>query len=200
MTTRRPSPFGLVIVLALAPALAGCIELFGAGAGAVGVAAVQERSFGHAIDDNKINLAITGKFLEASPTIFAAIDAHVVEGRVSLTGSVKNADDRVEAARLVWQVGGVREVQNEVQINDKSGLLDYAHDLKITTEIVSKMLFDRGVSQINYTIETVNGVVYIMGVSRDAAERDRVVQIARNAGGVKRVVNHALLKDDPRRR
>lgn len=200
MNFRRGSISVLAIALAGAPLLGGCIEILGVGAGAAGVTAVQERTVGHAIDDNGISLAITGKFLEASPTIFRAVDAHVVEGRVSLTGSVKNPDDRVEAARLVWQVNGVREVQNEIQVNDKSGLADYAHDVKITTEVVTKMLFDRGVSQINYTVETVNGVVYIMGLSRDAAERDRVIQIARTVNGVKRVVNHALLKDDPRRR
>lgn len=200
MSQRCKSALALFALGAVLPALAGCIEILGAGVGAAGVAAVQERSVGHAIDDNKIGLAINGKFLEASPTLFRSVDAHVVEGRVSLTGGVKNPDDRVEAARLVWQIDGVREVQNEIQVNDKSGLADYAHDVKVTTEIVSKMLFDRYVSQLNYTIETVNGVVYIMGIARDAAERDRVIQIARNAGGVKRVINHAVLKDDPKRR
>jgi osmotically-inducible protein OsmY len=196
----RTLPLGPLAFLGVLPLLAGCIEILGAGAGAAGVAVIQERSVGHAIDDSGINLAITGKFLEASPTLFKSVDAHVVEGRVSLTGSVKNPDDRVEAARLVWQVAGVREVQNEVQVENKSGFADYASDVRITTAIVSKLLFERNVSQINYTIETVNGVVYVMGIARDAAERDLVIQIARTTGAVKRVVNHALLKDDPRRR
>ena len=196
----RTLPLGPLALLGVLPLLAGCIEVLGAGVGAAGVAVVQERSVGRAIDDSGINLAITGKFLEASPTLFKSVDDHVVEGRVSLTGSVKNPDDRVEAARLVWQVAGVREVQNEVQVENKSGFADYASDVRITTAIVSKLLFERNVSQINYTIETVNGVVYVMGIARDAAERDLVIQIARTTGAVKRVVNHALLKDDPRRR
>ena len=187
-------------LLAVLPLLGGCIEILGAGVGTAGVAVVQERSVGHAIDDSGINLAITGKFLEASPTLYRSVDAHVIEGRVSLTGSVKNPDDRVEAARLVWQVNGVREVQNEIQVENKSGFADYASDARITAAIVSKLLFERNVSQINYTIETVNGIVYIMGIARDGTERDLVIQIARSTGGVKRVINHALLNDDPRRR
>jgi osmotically-inducible protein OsmY len=55
------------------------------------------------------------------------------------------------------------------------------------------------VNSINYSVEVVNGTVYLLGVSADQAEHDRVVGIARNMANVRRVVTHIINRDDPRR-
>ena len=39
-----------------------------------------------------------------------------------------------------------------------------------------------------------NGTVYLTGVGQDETEINRVVEIARNVGGVKKVVNHVKVK------
>jgi len=41
--------------------------------------------------------------------------------------------------------------------------------------------------------------VYLMGIAQDEAELSQVAEHARNIGGVKDVVSHVVLKDDPRR-
>ncbi len=48
--------------------------------------------------------------------------------------------------------------------------------------------------EINYTITTVKGVVYIIGTARSKAELDRVVDRARNIGDVKRVVSYVRIR------
>ena len=54
--------------------------------------------------------------------------------------------------------------------------------------------------QVNYSIETINGVIYVMGIAQSQDELDRVVNHARNISGVQRVVSYVRLKDDPKRR
>ena len=39
----------------------------------------------------------------------------------------------------------------------------------------------------------------LLGVAQNQQELDRVLNVARNIANVKRVVNHVLMKDDPRR-
>jgi len=190
----------LLLLIAMLPALGGCVAALGAGAGAAGVVALQERSVGQAVDDVTIKSTVVAELMEGTPRLFASIDVEVVEGRVLLTGAVKDPEMRIEAARRAWKVQGVREVINEVQVTDKSGILDLASDTRITTVVVSKLLFDRDVAQVNYSVETVNGVVYIIGVARSADEMEKVNTLARSVGGVKRVVNNAVLRSDPRRR
>jgi osmotically-inducible protein OsmY len=190
----------LGLALGLALALGGCTEaIVGAGATA-GVAVAQERSVGAAIDDTTIQLDINRRLFEKDEKLFTKINLEVVEGRVLMTGVVPKPDDKVEAVRLAWTAPGVKEVINEIQVQDKTSLTDFASDAWITTRLRATMLTDRDVSDINYSVETVNGTIYLMGIARNRAELDRVTNHARNIPGVKQVKSFVRLKDDPRRR
>ncbi len=188
-----------VLATAFAALLSGCAPVIvGAGATA-GVAVAQERSVGAAVDDTAIQLRVNQRLLERSERLFTNVDTEVLEGRVLLTGKVPQPDDAVEAVRLTWQVNGVREVLNELQVTDKSSLADYAADAWITTKLRARMLQDRFISDINFTVETVNGTIYLMGIARDQMELERVTNLARSISGVKKVVSHVQLKNDPKR-
>lgn len=199
-TTRGVAARG-ALVLAAALVLGGgaCAPVV-VGAGAtVGVAAAQERTVGNAIDDATIQLQINQTLLETNGTLFAAVGVEVVEGRVLLTGAVPNPEDRVEVVRVAWQVDGVQEVLNEIQISDRGGFAAYINDVRISGQLRIRMLSDRNVADINYSIDTVNGVIYLMGIAQDQTELDTVVGYARSITGVTQVVSHVRLKDDPRR-
>jgi len=184
---------------AIGTGLGGCAPpIVGAGA-TVGVAAAQERSVGQAVDDAAILAEINHQLLQKSQSLFAGVDVEVVEGRVLLTGNVKNPGDRVEVARMAWKAKGVREVLNELVISDQSSLRNYAKDVWITTQLKIKLLGDAGILAINYSVDTLNGVVYLFGIAQSQAELDRATGHARNIGGVTKVVSHVVLKDDPKR-
>lgn len=187
------------VILSLSMALGGCVPaIFGAGATA-GVAVVQERSVGDALDDSGIQLAIQGKLADRSGKLFLQVGIEVDEGRVMMTGVVPKPQDRVTAARIAWDTKGVIEVMNELQVTDKSGIINYTKDAWITTKLRTKMLGESNIVGLNYTVETVNGVVYLLGIAQDAKELNQVTEIARNIGGVTEVVSHVRFKDDPRR-
>jgi osmotically-inducible protein OsmY len=97
-------------------------------------------------------------------------------------------------------VRGVREVINEVIIDPSGSTGTFARDTWISAQLKSKILFDKEIDSINYQIETVRHVVYLMGVAQNKKELDRVINYARNLKYVERVVNHVILKTDPRRR
>lgn len=171
----------------------------GAGA-AVGVAAAEERGLGGAIDDTKIRAQINRLWFEHDVAMFQKVGLTVTEGRVLLTGNVPSPEARVDAVRLAWQAGGVREVLNEVEVNDRSGFIDYGRDVLVANTLRSKLLFDKEIRNINYSVDVVNGTVYLMGIAQNEAELERVVGHARETSNVKRVVSYIVLKDDPRRR
>lgn len=185
--------------LAIALATAGCSPLgmvVGAGA-TVGLASAQERGVGGTLSDTRIRADINEKWLQHSLEMIQKLDLTIVEGRVLLTGTVPKAEMRVDAVRLTWQVPGVREVINEIRIGDGGGTVDYARDVWISTQLRSAILFDRGVQAVNYSVETVDGVVYLMGVAQSQTELDRVTNHARNLRYVQRVVSYVRMKDQP---
>ncbi len=99
--------------------------------------------------------------------------------------------------RLAWQAEGVKEVINEIQVTDRGGLVDYARDTWISAQLTTKLLLDKAIKAINYNVETVNGVVYMIGIAQDQAELERATNHARTIPNVAKVVSHVRLKSAP---
>ena len=97
---------------------------------------------------------------------------------------------RLDAVRLAWQAKGMQEVINEIQVDNNSGLMDSARDTWISTQLRTKLTFDSRIHSQNYSIDTVNGVVYLMGLADNQGELDRAIEHARALPNVQRVVNY----------
>ncbi len=188
--TSRSALLPLLIPLALL-AVSGCGPSAVAGGGAsVGVAVAQERSIGGAIDDAVIATQIVSQLYQYDIDLLRQVSAEVVEGRVLLTGSVAKPENRVDAVRLTWQIEGVSEVLNEIQVTDKGGLIDFSLDIWISTQLRTKLLLDKDIKALNYNVETVNGVIYMIGIAQDGVELERVTSHARTIENVQRVISH----------
>ncbi|WP_037457606.1 BON domain-containing protein [Skermanella stibiiresistens] len=188
---RSRARFSVVALTALAALASGCAPLVVGGAATTAVvAASQERGLGGAITDTEIKAQINHYWIQHSVEMHARLSTNVNQGTVLLTGRAKDPEERLDAVRLAWQAEGVREVINEIVVDDQSTLTDSARDSWISAQMRGKLLFDRSVSSINYSIETVNGVVYLMGNARDPAELERVTGHARSIPYVKRVVSY----------
>lgn len=198
--SRKAGPaVALVLLLAGSLSLSGCAELLIGAAATTGVAIAEERSVGDAVDDLTVRAELNHLFFRDDVELFGDVSFSVIEGRVLLKGSVPTPDDRIRALRLAWQAAGVREVINELQVADDSGILDYARDTWISAQLKGKLLVDGDILSINYSVETVNGTVYLLGIAQDEAELTRVTEHARSIEDVMRVVSHVVLKDDRHR-
>ncbi|NBX03669.1 MAG: BON domain-containing protein [Alphaproteobacteria bacterium] len=181
-------------------ATSGCVPLLIGGGTETAVVAAQERSVGGAVDDTGILLAIKGIYAkQKDKDMFLNIEIKSVEGRVLLTGNVDKPDSQIEAVRLAWQVSGVKEIINEIQINDKSGFVNYAKDVWVSSQVRTRLILGKKIHSINYSVITVNQVVYLMGVAQDQDELDRATYVASTCSYVQKVVSYVRLKDDPSR-
>lgn len=193
-------PVLVPLALAALVTLSGCGGVvIGAGASAA-TAAAQERGLEAALVDTRIQTELNHSWLQYDKELFPSLASSVYERRVLLTGVVPNQKVRDDIIALAWKVTGVREVINEIVIDASGSSGTFARDSWISAQVKSKVLFDKKIISINYQLETVRHVVYLMGVAQDKAELDRVINYARNVEYVERVVNHVLLKNDPRRR
>lgn len=159
-----------------------------------GVIASQERGFQTGLSDQRIWLDLNHLLLQESERLFRQVNLQVHQGRVLMSGNVPAPEARVTAARLAWQVGGVREVLNEIEITDRASLTNFARDQLIAAELETKLLLDRSVTSINYSIETQNQVIFLIGIARDRRELDRVVAYAKDIAYVRRVVSYVVLR------
>jgi len=188
-----------ILLLGLLGLVGGCAPVV-VGAAATGATVVaQERPVGKAIDDFGIRTSLNNLFFRDNLDLYERVTFTVVEGRVLLKGSVVSPESRRRATELAWQADGVREVINEIQVTNQGGVVDYARDTWISSQLKTKMMFATDVLSINYNIETVNGVIYLMGIAQSQRELDRVIAMARDVPNVVEVVSHVVLKNDPSR-
>jgi osmotically-inducible protein OsmY len=190
----RMRNLAVLSTLALAPFLSGCVWVAATGAVAGVSAARQERTIGNAVDDVRIDKTLQARLPR---DLFWRVSSTVIEGRVLLAGRVESPESRLEATRIAWSVDGVRKVDNDIEVTDRSGWLDAPSDLIMQTQLATVLLADKAIKDVNYTTDVVHGVVYLMGVAQNKAEVDRVVAHAEKISGAKRVENYVVLKDDP---
>jgi len=182
--------------LAITLLLPGCTTVGVATGAGVGVAAAQEGGLSRAYNDLRIQAAINEAWFAYDVDMFSELDMTVSQGRVLLTGVVQNPEHRVEAVRLAWQPDGVVQVINEIRVADSRGFGSYAKDTWITTRLRTAITIDGDVQSINYSIDTVNGTVYLLGVAQSQAELDKVVKTAREISGVNQVVSYVKIVGD----
>jgi osmotically-inducible protein OsmY len=189
----RFSTLGIPVLLL--PLLSGCVPLLlgGAAAGS-GYVAGQERGPVTTARDAAIKAKVADNLATYNKDLPSQVNLSVYDGRVLITGLVSNPEWQAEAGRLAWQVDGVKEVYNEVDVASKSTLADATRDSWITTRLRNSITFDSQIRSLNYSIDTVNGVVYLNGSARSQGEIDRVTDYARNIPNVRRVVNYVRIR------
>ena len=182
--------FRVLVAAAFSASLTGCI----------GVSLnTEERSFGDAVGDVNARTDLNARLLAEDPALFANVATSVIEGRVHLSGTVPTNEQRLVATRIAWGTPNIKEVVNDIEVTNEGDLLDTVRDRWINTQVRARILTDGAIKDINYTINTQNRTIYILGIAQDQAELDRVLAHARSVPEARRVVNYALLKDDPSR-
>ena len=186
----------LLIVLLLLVSGYGCTPagVLASGGATTMVIAEGDRSLGSVVDDTTIKLNISGKFLQSENNLFINVDTRVIDGRVLLTGIVDNQEIRIEAVKKVWEVEGVKEVINEIEVGNKTAK-EYANDLWITTQIKAISAKEIGLRSLSYNFETIKGKVFVAGVTSRPEQLNTLLEIIKNVKGVKEIVNYVVVKE-----
>ncbi|MEC9145349.1 MAG: BON domain-containing protein [Pseudomonadota bacterium] len=200
LLTRSSTSLAMAVAMLVLGGLlfSGCAPaVIGVGTAAV-AASSTEKCLSTSVSDGVIFTKIQDNFLQTDASLPTVVDVTVNDGAVLLTGKVKTPEEKVLATKLTWEIRGVREVVNELQVTDKSSIKDIAKDLAASAQLRGKLIADDSVSSLNFSIDVVNGTVYLSGVAADAEEMNRVVGHARELRFVQQVVNYITLRSDQR--
>ncbi len=119
-----------------------------------------------------------------------------------LLGKVENSVDKKLAEELIANIDGVRSVDNKLTIiannesdssvsDDMESTYDEGTseltDAKIATVIKTRLLMDTDISGFDIDVDVEDGNVTLTGEVDSDAERDLVIEIAKNASDVKDV-------------
>ena len=196
--SHHTSPLIAGVLLLCALALSGCAgAVVGVGTAAV-AASTTEKGFSTSVSDGVIFAKLKDRFIQQNASLLTSADVSVNDGAVLFTGKVKTPEDKIQATRWAWEIKGVREVVNELQVTDTSSIKDIAKDLAASATLRGKMIADKDISSLNFSIDVVNGIVYLSGVASTPEEMDKVISHAENLRFAQEVVNYIILAQDQR--
>ena len=185
-------------LLSFTLALSACAPaLVGVGTAAV-AASSTEKGFSTSVSDGLILTKISDKFLRNDVNLTQGVSISVNQGAVLLTGTVTTQDKKITATRLTWEIKGVREVVNEISVTENTSIKSKAKDFAAAAQLRLKIIGDGAVSSLNYSIDVVDGVVYLSGVAETEEERARVVALAQELPFAKKVIDYIILSSDRR--
>ena len=175
--------------------VASCSQVIMGGATSTSMIIVQERSSKQAAIDILIKAKIEeAMFSNDYEKLFSKVRVIVYEGRVLLVGTVLEENLKEKANQISWSTKDVQEVANYITIG-KNDLIDYVKDTRISLELRAKMLTDKEVSEVNFSVTTENRILYLVGIAQNNEEFKRVIDHASNIAGVKKIINLIKLKD-----
>ncbi|MBF0347203.1 MAG: BON domain-containing protein [Magnetococcales bacterium] len=178
-----------MVMVGMVFSLGGCAPMVASG-GLVATNAVAERrgpdSF---IEDNWVAWKIRSAYIKSDEVQAGNINVSVYNGKVLLTGTASSQNEIKEAIAIAKNTRGVLEVSSELAVQHATAM-ELAQDVWISNQVKIKLLADQLVRGLDIHVETTKGVVYLTGMAKTVAERDRSIEITQSVKGVAEVVSY----------
>ena len=188
-----------VIIIFLIFLTNSCVGTSSHGVFGTGVSvALDPRSVGTQIDDNIMQKNLTARLLVKDKKYFLSINTKVLDGRIFITGTVDNPEEKLQITKSAWETKGVRSVKNDIIIKKEFNFQQSAKDLLITSQLRAALIFNENIKSTNYNIDTYKKKIYIYGIAQTKDELKEVVKEAKEILDVENVIASILLVEDLR--
>ena len=184
-----------ILVLALLTLSCGgtsSVGIFGSGVSV----AYDPRTVGMQIDDSIMQKNLIGRLTLTYKKYIISISAKVLDGNIYLSGKVDEPEEKLKIIKMAWETKGARSVQSTVTIKGNSNFKSTAKDILITSQLRTALIFNKLTKATNYTIDTINGKIYIFGIAMTKKEKEKVISEADQIHGVKDVIPSIYLVEE----
>jgi osmotically-inducible protein OsmY len=117
----------------------------------------------------------------------ANIDVIVLQGTVTLTGTVTSYTAKRAAALDAWTVPGVDDVKNLIKVRYPEGAV--TEDRVIRERIRNILIWNAALESVDIKVEVSGGIVTLRGTADAFWKKSRAEQVAASVTGVIAVVN-----------
>jgi len=166
--------------------LSGCIAVLAGGAVGGGLLLTDRRTSGTQLEDQGIELKAGGRIRDAIGDR-GHLNVTSYNRIVLITGEVPTDADKEAVGKAIGAIENVATVVNEVAISGNSSITSRSSDTVITGKVKSALVDAKDIQANAVKVVTERGIVYLMGRVSER-EADRAAQVARDVGGVLKVV------------
>ncbi|MEO1252359.1 MAG: BON domain-containing protein [Pseudomonadota bacterium] len=161
---------------------------------ALTAACASSRSLDDSLSDIAGNAELKGVLFTDRAHDYSDVDITLFEGRLMLTGTMRTETGRAKLIENAWKADGVDQVIDEIFIGDRTSFGQGLADTRIDQTLKAKFIANDDVVSSRYKVAVSGGAIYLIGVARTDAELKEAVELAREIGGVKKVVSHVTVR------
>jgi len=189
----------LIIIFVSFLFITGCVGVSSTGVFGTGVSiALDPRTIGTQIDDSIMQKNLIARLSLKDKNYFLKIKVKTLDGRIFLTGKVKDPEEKLHITKLAWETSGVRSVKNDIKIKEDFNFKQSAKDLLITSQLRTALILNKNIKSTNYNVDTYKKKIFIYGIALTADEREEVLSEAKQILDVEKVITSILLVQDLR--
>lgn len=123
----------------------------------------------------------------------------VKDGVVTLTGEASSLAQKELTTEYAKDIDHVKAVKNEMTVaatpaKDERTTGEKIDDASITAQVKSALMSHRSTSALKTKITTMEGVVTVSGIAKNAAEKSLVTKLVTDIEGVNSVVNNMTIE------
>ena len=187
----------IFFILVLALLTFSCVGTSSVGIFGSGVSvAYDPRTVGMQIDDSIMQKNLIGRLTLTDKKYIISISVKVLDGNIYLSGKVDEPEEKLKIIKMAWETKGARSVQSTVTIKGNNNFKSTAKDILITSQLRTALIFNKLTKATNYTIDTINGKIYIFGIAMTKKEKEKVISEADQIHGVKDVIPSIYLVEE----
>ena len=168
------------------------VGIFGSGVSV----AYDPRTVGMQIDDSIMQKSLIGRLTLKDKKYIINISVKVIDGNIYISGKVDEPEEKLKIIKMAWETKGARSVQSTVSIKGNKNFKNTAKDILITSQLRTALIFNKLTKATNYTLDTINGKIYIFGIAMTKDEKEKVISEANEIHGVKEVVPSIYLVEE----
>ena len=189
----------IILLLIIGLFLTNCAGVASKGIFGTGVSvAFDPRSVGTQIDDSIMEKSLKTKILLRDKNHLLKVKTKVLDGRIFLTGTVDDPEEKLQLTKLAWETKGVRSVRNDIKIKEEFNFSQSAKDLLITSQLRTAIILNKEIKATNYQIDTYKKKIFIYGIAQTLDEKDLVIKEAKEILDVEDVIASIMLLEDLR--
>lgn len=155
------------------------------------------RSTGEYVDDKSITSRVNGALGDNPEYKFEDVKVSTFRGNVQLSGFVNTSDQKNKAGDLAKSVQGVKAVENNITLKDKSERTagETVDDKSLTSRVNTALKGNDEYKFEDVNVTTYRGNVQLSGYVNTADQKSRAGALTKSIDGVKEVVNNISVKD-----
>ena len=154
----------------------------------IGNAGTSSKGIKKSLSDTYLKTKVIEKISLLDIKNITNISVNVSRGTILYTGYVVSSEKRLLIVKKTWEIEGVKKIINELKIDKDIPISQRTNDFILRSKISTRLLLKSGINSNNFSVDVVDGEVYVIGLADDINEKTEVERFLSSMTDIKKLI------------